>query len=99
MEGHNSCPTSVDVLHQALEAVKDRHVRYGDCTEQFADCSTLWTAYFRATGRADVRFSPKDVAVLNILQKISRDSNGKAHTDNWVDVAGYAALAAEVGSE
>lgn len=50
----------------------------------------------REIGKNDLR--PEDVAVMMILLKIARVAGGHGKSDNWVDIAGYAACGGEVQS-
>ena len=43
-----------------------------------------------------VEITPQDVPVMMALLKLARTSRGEYHADNYIDIAGYAALAAEV---
>ena len=40
-----------------------------------------------------------DVAMLMVLVKIARTKSSPEHSDNYVDMAGYSALASELGKE
>jgi len=60
-----------------------RQDRYGTPSDNHARTAALWSAYLGCP------ITARQVCVLNILQKVSRD----AHTpgrDNAVDIAGYA---------
>ena len=50
----------------------------------------MWTAYL------DKYVSPQDVAIMMALFKIARQKAGKGKRDNFVDMCGYAALAADM---
>lgn len=77
------------LLHDALDAVRDRRTKYGPPTDHFAITTALVNATF------GTHFTPGDWAVVMMLDKIAR-SRGPANTrDNWVDLAGYAACRAE----
>lgn len=75
----------------AIDAVcKDRENTYGSPEDNFKLIADLWSTY---TG---VKISPQDVSVMMILLKTARAKNSN-HDDNFVDIAGYAACAAEIG--
>ena len=44
----------------------------------------------------DIRIEPHDVAILMALLKIARVRSGRYKADNYIDLAGYAACAAEI---
>ncbi len=74
------------VLAEAQRIVDGpRRENYGDPKENHQRTADLWNAYSR--GKADL--TPRDVCVMNILQKISRDAHSPQR-DNLVDIAGYA---------
>lgn len=84
---------------QVLEQVKhtilyDRQDMYGNPENSFADIAHLWNWYLKPN--EEIR--PKDVAVMMILLKVARAKNCEK-LDNYVDIAGYAALAGELMSK
>jgi hypothetical protein len=84
---------SEEVLLEALEVIQGpRKDTYGKASTSFNRIAGLWSTYL------GVDVSASDVAALMILMKVSR-SKGKPHKDNWVDICGYAALAAEMEDE
>lgn len=84
--------TRMECLNAAIDAVcKDRENTYGPPEDNFKLIADLWSTY---TG---VKISPRDVAVMMILLKTARVRTGINHSDNFVDMAGYAACAAEIG--
>jgi len=94
---HERCTqptTAPDILHQALEAVKDREQHYGDAKAVFNTTIDLFRVYTLA--RVGKEVTAQDTAIFNICQKIARTAHGEGDPDNWRDIAGYAALAAQV---
>lgn len=78
-----------------LEAAKacvtgQREEDYGKPEDNFLAISRLWSAYLGD------HVSCKDVALMMILLKVARAEAGGTE-DCYVDIAGYAACAAEVG--
>lgn len=63
---------------------------YGTPEDNFAEIAALWSVYLRT------KLKPKDVAVLMMLMKIARIKTGNAKSDNWIDIAGYAACGGEI---
>ena len=80
----------VEILNTAAELISgDRAATYGDATVSHQRIADLWSTYLGTP------VSAVDVAACLILMKVSR-SKGAAHRDNWIDMAGYAALAGEM---
>lgn len=75
--------TQTTVLHKAAEAVQARGVNYGTPAENHGRTAAMWSAYL------GVEVTARDVCMLNILQKVSRD-RARPIEDNPVDIAGYA---------
>ena len=73
-------------LHDAIEAVRDRHGKYGPPTEHFARTASLVNAAFGTT------FTAADWALVMVLDKIARQlGTGTCTDDAAIDIAGYAA--------
>lgn len=82
-----------DVLKQAEKTVSgDRDKEYGPPNENFAVIADLWAAY------KGVEFTRVDVGVMMGLLKIARIRTGPGQMDSYVDLAGYAACAAEAAA-
>lgn len=80
-----------EILQKAMKAVSyDREAEYGSPKSNFEIISNLWSDYLM------VDITPQDVPVMMALLKLARTSRGEYHADNYIDIAGYAALAAEV---
>lgn len=81
----------MSVLEDAARAVMvDRAHQHGDAARNLGLTGDLWTL---VPGK---RLDAHDVALMNIMQKISRILCGHRNRDNYVDIAGYAALAWEL---
>lgn len=79
------------ILKHADHLVSDtRAEQYGDAADTFRVIAGLWSAAFGA------EFTAADVALAMILVKAARARNNATHSDSWIDIAGYAALGAEV---
>lgn len=84
-------PERGKVLQEAYSLICDvRHDQHGEAKVNLGLTGDLWTLY---SGR---KLSAHDVALMNVLQKISRILAGHHNRDNYVDLAGYAALAYEL---
>lgn len=92
-----------EILSVAARCVcADRQEAYGDPAVNFEAVAQMWTAYLRArcvSPGADVNINPEDVAAMMCLLKIGRIATGAGKADNWVDIAGYAALGGEIESK
>lgn len=89
--------TRKNILESAMKCVNgDRDEQYGKPEDSFSIISKFWTAYLNRTG---VIIDKKDVAAMLALMKIARISTGVQKTDNWIDLAGYAACGGECESQ
>lgn len=89
------------VLEEAARIVDgDRNAAYGDPTGNHGCTADMWTAYLLRRGllAAGAVLDARDVCLLNVLQKASRDAHWRQR-DNLVDVCGYARNAEIVDSE
>lgn len=86
------------ILNEANLAIcGDRAQAYGPPLDNWTRISTLWNAYIMIREQSEKPgIAPFEVAIFNILTKISRLSHTPNHKDSWVDIAGYAACGAEV---
>lgn len=81
-----------DILKQAMQVIcNDREGEYGSPKENFSKIAWMWSDYIEG-----YNFSPSDVCMMMALVKMSRIKTGKPKADSFVDIAGYAALGAEV---
>lgn len=85
-------PVSRDrLLEQAARIISgERAETYGSAKESFERIGQLWSAVLGQP------VSGTDVARLMILMKVSRLQHHEDHADSWLDIAGYAALGAEI---
>lgn len=83
-----------EVLIEAFSIINgDRQQSYGHPSVSFARHAEYWTTYLMGNGKLvqGAALSAKDVAMLLLLLKVSREQ-GKPARDNIVDIAGYAGL-------
>lgn len=81
-----------EILNTAIKTVcEERQDSYGTPKDNFATIAVLWSWYL-----GDVMLEAEDVAIMMILLKIARIQTGTFKPDNYIDIAGYAACAAEV---
>lgn len=79
-----------DILRTAGDLIGgDRHATYGDAKTSHSRIAALWSAYL------GIELSASDIAACMVLMKVSR-TKGAKHSDNWVDICGYAALGGEM---
>jgi hypothetical protein len=85
-----------EVLDAASKAVlSDRNRVYGNPEDNFKEIAELWTWYTTNKGVPGWKFSALDVAHMMVLMKMARLKHNPTHFDSVVDVAGYAACAAD----
>jgi hypothetical protein len=83
-----------DILTTASEYVSvDRAATHGDAEDNFRRVAALWNAYMGVD-----TISTEDVAVMLALLKVARIRQNPKHTDNWIDIAGYAACGGEIAT-
>lgn len=70
-------------LWGAIEAVRDRHTKYGPPVEHFSRTAALVNSAFGTT------FTPADWALVMVLDKVARLRGPTPTTDGGIDIAGY----------
>lgn len=79
-----------------------REEDYGTPEDSFRVIGELRETYLKAkcigNPQTEVCIVPEDVAALLGLLKIARIATGHGKSDNWVDLAGYAACGGELQS-
>jgi hypothetical protein len=93
-----------EILETARQLVDgDRARTHGDKVDNHVCIAELWNAYLRLQLRhagvdiPGVIVDPIDVATMMILLKVARTVSGGEHNlDNYIDAAGYAAVAGEI---
>jgi len=81
--------------HASQITSSDRNKAYGNPEDNFANIAAYWSAYVKQSSDLDIEFSPQDIAHMMILMKVARLATNPDHYDSLVDVAGYAACAAD----
>lgn len=82
--------TRSDILAAAERLINgDRAATYGDPAVSFDRIAALWSAYL------GVALTAVDAANMLVLLKVSR-AKGGGREDDFIDMAGYAALAGEL---
>ena len=85
--------TAPDLFAEAAGIVAERRRQYGPARPLFEQVARRWSA----TLGVDV--TPEQVVLCMIDVKMARLAHDPAHRDSAVDVAGYAALLAELSSD
>ena len=84
---------SRELLKETIKVITGpREKEYGDKYNNHANISKLWGSYL------GYKISPHDVAICMALVKIARLKHRRAK-DCYIDIAGYAAIAAEIESK
>ena len=79
-----------NIAVKAIEIVHgERNAHYGHPIDNHTATAALWQAFLRKRFGVLVVVTPRDVCMLNMLQKICRDAH-EPKEDNLVDIAGYA---------
>lgn len=90
--------TRKEILETAEKMVNgDRQDDYGTPEQNFERIAMLWTHYL-GSDRLNTGITPVDVAAMLALLKIARVASGHGKSDNWIDLAGYAACGGELQS-
>lgn len=85
------------VLEEAKRCIcQDRQNQYGAPEDSFLTIAAFWETYLSAKYERPIELTRDDVAIMMVLLKVARTNGHKHHVDNYVDMAGYAALAAEL---
>lgn len=95
----NEPPTRRSILRDAERCVAgEREQDYGSPENSFAVIGKLWGIYLEEKCLRDghITILPEDTAALMCLFKTARVATGHGKTDNWVDLAGYAACGGEI---
>lgn len=89
--------TALQMLQQAMVAIEEGTKKHGDTEPSFHMIADLWTTYCAHLAMTrpteTLNFKPHDVAAMMSLLKIARAAYSYSF-DNYVDEAGYTALAA-----
>lgn len=87
-----------EFLDKVRSIVKEREEQHGSPKEIFETIAIFWSDYLNRAHGCEVDLSGMDVALMMAQFKIARviANPGKA-LDSLMDIAGYAACAAEVG--
>jgi hypothetical protein len=85
--------TAEQLLEQAASVVCDRRRTYGQPRDLFERVAARWTQVL------GVRVTARQVAVCLIDVKVARLTHEPRHLDTITDIAGYAAILAELAHD
>tara|TARA_R100001163_G_C4863507_1_gene68656 strand:+ start:121 stop:414 length:294 start_codon:yes stop_codon:yes gene_type:complete len=88
-----------EILAEASRIIsRDRNLSHGDAFKNHAEIAEYWNLFLDSKLKPMANITAEDVAMMMILLKVSRHIQGaKFNIDNFVDMAGYAAIAGEIG--
>ena len=91
--------TKEEILKKAKELISsDRNNTHGDAFKNHAEIAEFWNTFLDGKLKPMASITGQDVAIMMILLKISRYNQGEQfNLDNFVDMAGYSAIAGEIG--
>ena len=85
---------ALDVLEEARDLIYGQRADdYGDAQSNFQRMADLVNPIIR---KADGNLTATDMALVMIQVKIARLQESPDHEDSWIDIAGYAALGAQI---
>ena len=85
---------ALDVLEEAKDLIYGQRADdYGDAQSNFQRMADLVNPIIR---KADGNLTATDMALVMIQVKIARLQETPDHEDSWIDIAGYAALGAQI---
>ena len=83
---------SLEFINKASEIITgERAEQYGDATTSFQNIADFWSVYLSRIMGSGVMITPRNVADMMILLKISSTVTD-FHEDSYIDIIGYAAL-------
>ena len=85
---------ALDVLEEAKDLIYGQRADdYGDAQSNFQRMADLVNPIIK---KADGKLTATDMALVMIQVKIARLQENPDHEDSWIDIAGYAALGAQI---
>ncbi len=88
------------ILNKAMQCITvDRAATHGDAEDSFSEIAKLWSWWIDNRTIPEAELLPEDVAMMMALFKIGRIAGNPTHYDNYVDLAGYTALAGEISMQ
>lgn len=78
------------LLQQSMQIFEERRANYGLAKHHFRDVARRWSLILNC------QITPQQVVACLIELKLARLKENPAHLDSIIDIAGYAAVMAEV---
>lgn len=78
-----------DILGSAMAVLRTRGQEFGDTMPSFVRAANISSAVL------DRRVTAFDLAVAEISQRLSRIAHNREHTDSWIELCAYVAVAAQ----
>ena len=90
--------TKEEILKKARDLITgDRNETHGDAFQNHAEIAEFWNIFLDKKLQPMANITAEDVALMMVLMKISRNTQGKKNNlDNFIDMCGYAAIAGEI---
>ena len=90
--------TKEEILKKAKDLISgDRNDTHGDAFQNHAEIAEFWNIFLDKKLQPMASITAEDVALMMVLLKISRNTQGKKNNlDNFIDMCGYAAIAGEI---
>ena len=90
--------TKEEILKKARDLITgDRNKTHGDAFQNHAEIAEFWNIFLDKKLQPMASITAEDVALMMVLMKISRNTQGKKNNlDNFIDMCGYAAIAGEI---
>ena len=90
--------TKEEILKKAKDLISgDRNDTHGDAFQNHAEIAEYWNIFLDKKLQPMASITAEDVALMMVLLKISRNTQGKKNNmDNFIDMCGYAAIAGEI---
>ena len=90
--------TKEEILKKAKDLITgDRNETHGDAFQNHAEIAEFWNIFLDKKLQPIASITAEDVALMMVLMKISRNTQGKKNNlDNFIDMCGYAAIAGEI---
>ena len=90
--------TKEEILKKAKDLITgDRNETHVDAFQNHAEIAEFWNIYLDKKLQPMASITAEDVALMMVLLKISRNTQGKKNNlDNFIDMCGYAAIAGEI---
>lgn len=87
------------ILEKASEIIcGEREKDYGDSNSSLDNIAVAWSAYLSAYTGNEIEIEASDVACMMVMLKCIRQCHGEGKMDNFIDMAGYAAIGGEAWS-